>query len=92
MLTKNYLEQIGKLLQAQNENTKHLIEASEKRMIERMTEKIEASEKRMIGKIEKMGAEILDTVSQGFDGLQPVLDDLEKRVGKIEQERHISKN
>lgn len=88
MLTKDDLEQIGKLLQAQNEHTKQLIEASEKRM----TEKIEASEKRLVGKIEKTGGEILDTVSQGFDGLQPVLGDLEKRVESIEHELHIAKN
>ena len=75
MLTKDDLEQIGRLLQAQNENTKLLIEASEKRI---------KSEVKL--SIEKSQEQVLETIIRTADGVvDEVKKDQEKEMKRLEQ-------
>src|SRR5260370_26138214 len=86
MLTKDDLEQIGRLLQAQNENTKQLIEASEentKQLIEISEERIKREVKQAI-KISQ--EQVLDTIAQTADGvIEEVKKDQEKEMKRLEQ-------
>ena len=79
MLTKDDLEQIGRLLQAQNENTKQLIEASEKRL----TTKIDQGNEQILDTIIRTTDGVIDEVKKGQEKL-------EKRVERLEEDAGIT--
>lgn len=81
MLTKDDLEQIGKLLEAERGHTKKLIEASESRVKSELRQEVKASEKRQGRKIHKVQNSLIQYHDEYAIFLRGRIERLEEKAG-----------